>query len=260
MTNALSHPMDLSGKVAIVTGGNRGIGLAMARALSAAGCGVAIWGRDRERNRMAVEACGGGAGAVESFECDVLLDESVGAAFVNTLQRFGRVDGIFANAGIGGGGRTPFLEQTDDEWRRLLDVNLLGVRRTLLPVLKTMVEQSAGGRVVITSSVAADLGAAYNQHYAATKAGLVALARAIAVEFGRHRITANALLPGYVETEMIGDLLDNEKFVQRVMPRIPLRRLGRASDMAGIAIYLMSDLSSYHTGDAITVDGGFTVS
>jgi len=123
-----------------------------------------------------------------------------------------------------------------------------------------MVEQSAGGRIVITSSVAARLGTAYNQHYAATKSGLLAIARAIAVEFGRHGITANALLPGYVRTEMIGDLLENEKFLDRIKPRLPLRRLGMADELAGIAIYLMSDLSSYHTGDAITIDGGFSIS
>lgn len=84
------------------------------------------------------------------------------------------------------------------------------------------------------------------------------MARAIAVEFGRHGITANALLPGYVETEMIGELLENQTFVDRIKPRLPMRRLGKAADLAGIAIYLMSDLSAYHTGDVITVDGGFT--
>jgi NAD(P)-dependent dehydrogenase (short-subunit alcohol dehydrogenase family) len=255
-----THPLDLTGKVAIVTGGNRGIGLGMAKGLSAAGCHVAIWGRDPEQNQRAVDQCAGQRGEVAAFGCDVVSAEAVDYALEQTLARFGRVDGLFANAGIGGGGRTPFVEQTEADWQRMVDVNLLGTRRTLLPVLRRMVEQAAGGRIVITSSVAATIGAAYNEHYAATKAGLVAIARAIAVEYGRFGITANAVLPGYVKTEMIGELLDNEKFLDRVRPRLPLRRLGAVDDLAGIAIYLMSDLSSYHTGDAITVDGGFTIS
>lgn len=254
------HPMDLTGKVAVVTGGNRGIGLGMANGLASAGCHVALWGRDPERNRQAIEHCRGLRGSVEAYECDVMDDEAVGRALQATVSRFGRIDGVFANAGIGGGGRASFLEQTEKEWRQMLDVNLLGVRRVLVPMLRCMVEQGGGGRVVITSSAAARLGTAYNEHYAATKAGLIAIARALAVEFGRHGITANAILPGYVQTEMIVDLLENEKFLDRVKPRLPLRRLATPDELAGVAIYLMSDLSTYHTGDAITIDGGFTIS
>lgn len=254
------HPMDLTGKVAIITGGNRGIGLGMAKGLAAAGCDVALWGRDPERNRQAIEHCAGLRGSVAAYACDVVDDQSVGHALQSTLSRFGRVDGVFANAGIGGGGRTPFLEQTDEDWRQILEVNLLGVRRVLAPVLARMVQKGEGGRVVITSSAAARLGTAYNEHYAATKAGLIAITRALAVEFGRHGITANAILPGYVQTEMIGDLLENQKFLDRVRPRLPLRRLGTPDELAGVAIYLMSEMSSYHTGDVITIDGGFSIS
>jgi NAD(P)-dependent dehydrogenase (short-subunit alcohol dehydrogenase family) len=255
-----THPMDLSGKVAIVTGGNRGIGLGMVNGLSAAGCQVAVWARDRRRNEKAVEACAGRPGEVAAFACDVVNPMDVDQALEQTVARFGRIDGVFANAGIGGGGRTPFVEQTDDDWQRMLQVNIVGTRRTLSPILRRMIAQSSGGRIVITSSVAATLGTAYNEHYAATKAGLVAIARAIAVEFGRFGITANAILPGYVETEMIDNLLGNDKFRERMKPRLPLGRLGLGDDLAGIAIYLMSSLSSYHTGDSITVDGGFSIS
>ena len=259
------HPLDLGGKVGVVTGGNRGIGLGIARGLAAAGCDVAVWARDLEQNRKAEEECTGLSGAVAAFSCDVLDEESVIGALAATLARFGRVDGLFANAGIGGGGRTPFTEQTTAEWERMLGVNLLGARRVASHVLQVMVRQIAegtakSGRIVLTSSSAAKLGTAFNQHYAASKAGLVAMARGIAVEYGRHNITANALLPGYVRTDMVGDLLANQKFTDRVMPRLAIRRFGEPAEMAGLCIYLMSDLSSYHTGDAITVDGGFTVS
>lgn len=257
--------MDLAGKVAIITGGNRGIGLGMACGLAAAGCNVAIWARDPEQNRRAQEHCAGLPGEVASFACDVMEADTVDQALADSISRFGRVDGLFANAGIGGGGRTPFVEQSDADWQRMFDVNLLGAKRVLAPVLRRMVAQVAegraqGGRVVLTSSMAATLGTAFNQHYAASKAGLVAIARALAVEFGRHGITANALLPGYVKTEMIGELLANQKFLDRLTPRLPLRRLATANEFAGIAVYLMSDLSGYHTGDAITIDGGFTIS
>lgn len=258
------HPLDLTGKVALITGGNRGIGLGMARGLAAAGCNVAIWARDAQQNRLAQEQCGSLPGEVASFGCDVTDAQAVERALAETIDRFARVDGLFANAGVGGGGRTPFLEQSDAEWQRMFDINLLGARRVLSPVLRRMVAQvvggqAQGGRVVLTSSVAASLGTALNQHYAASKAGLVAIARALAVEFGRHGITANALLPGYVKTDMIGELVENQKFMDRIAPRLPLRRLGNADEFAGIAVYLMSDLSSYHTGDAITIDGGFTI-
>jgi NAD(P)-dependent dehydrogenase (short-subunit alcohol dehydrogenase family) len=259
-----THPLDLNAKVAVVTGGNRGIGLGIAQGLASAGCSVAIWGRDEAQNRKAVEQCSLLGSEVAAFHCDVLVEASVQEAMASTLTRFGRVDGLFANAGIGGGDRTPFLEQTDDDWQRMLSVNLLGVKHASTAALRHMVDRARrgepGGRVVVTASTSAILGAPFNQHYAATKAGLVALTRAIAVEFGRHGVTANALMPGFVQTEMIGELMNNEKFMDIVQARLPSRRFGEARDFAGIAIYLMSDLSSHHTGDAFTIDGGFSIS
>jgi NAD(P)-dependent dehydrogenase (short-subunit alcohol dehydrogenase family) len=262
--NRVAHPLDLTGRVAIITGGNRGIGLGIAKGLVAAGCNVAIWSRDGAQNHNAVSQCSGGPGVASAFVCDVTDLGSLEKALAETIKCFGAIDGLFANAGIGGGGRTPFLEQTDDEWRRLLEVNLLGTKRTLVTVLRHMVNQArsgrTGGRIVVTSSVAANLGTAFNQHYAATKSGLIAITRAVAIEFARYGITANALLPGYTKTEMIDDLLDNERFLKAIEPRLPLKRLATAEDFGGIAIYLMSGLSSYHTGDTITIDGGFSLS
>jgi NAD(P)-dependent dehydrogenase (short-subunit alcohol dehydrogenase family) len=257
--------MDLGGKVAIVTGGNRGIGLAIAQGLCASGGAVAIWGRDRERNRAAARACSEDASRASAFECDVQDAGSIQRALAQTLERFGRVDGLFANAGIGGGGRTPFHQQDESDWMRMIDINVLGARRVIAPVLAQMLVQSEagprrGGRIVLTSSVAARLGTAYNEHYAASKVALVAIARGLAVEFGRHGITANALLPGYVRTEMTEDLMENDKFREAMLRRLPLRRFAEPGEIAGIAIYLMSDLSAYHTGDVITVDGAFSIS
>lgn len=265
MNGTRRHPMDLTGKVAVVTGGNRGIGLAIAQGLCASGCAVAIWGRDRERNEEAARSCREQGGVALPFACDVQDERAVKAASEATLAALGRIDGLFANAGTGGGGRTPFHRQTDADWSRMFDVNVMGARRVVAAVLDVMLdrlsrEAGGGGRIVLTSSVAARLGTAYNQHYAATKAALVALARGLAVEYGRHGITVNALLPGYVQTEMIESLVSSSKFNDVVLKRLPLRRLAEPREIAGAAIYLMSDLSSYHTADALTIDGGFCAS
>lgn len=255
-----AHPMNLDGKVAIVTGGNRGIGQAIAAGLAAAGCGVAILARDPARNAQAVAAIVTHGGAAIAETCDVTDSAALDRAMSATVERFGRLDGAFINAGIGGGGRTPFVEQTDEAWARMIEVNLMGARRTAQVALRHMVAAGNGGRIVFTASVAPRFGTAFNQHYAASKAGMIALARGIAVEFGRHAITSNAILPGYTETEMIDDLTANQRFHDAMAMRLPLRRLGRAEDLAGIAIYLMSDMSAYHNGDVLTVDGGFSIS
>src|ERR1700753_4419905 len=114
------------------------------------------------------------------------------------------------------------------------------------------------GRLVATSSLASLFGTARNEHYAATKAAINALCRALAVELARHGVTANAILPGWIKSDMTAGIMANEKFVANVMPRIPMRRFGEASDFGGIAVYLMSKASSYHTADCLVIDGGYT--
>lgn len=259
----MQHPMDLSGKVAVVTGGNGGIGLGIAKGLASAGCHVAIWARNAAKNEAAVQALKDLPGNVQAFACDVTDRASVDAAAAATLQRFGFIDGMFANAGIGGGGRESFLVRKPEDWEQMINVNLYGAFhacQVALAQMKVQAEQGRKqGRIVLTSSIASHFGTAANEHYAMTKAGLTSLARSIAVEFARYGVTANALLPGYTATEMTTGLFDNEKFVKAVMPRIPERRFGSNDDFAGVAIYLMSDLSAYHTGDAMTIDGGYSI-
>jgi len=138
-----------------------------------------------------------------------------------------------------------------------------GVVRCFQVAARHMIERGAQGdlfgRLVCTSSVASIDGAAFNEHYGASKGALNSLVRATAVEMARHGITVNAILPGYAESEMTSGLMSNEKFVQSVIPRIPARRFGRPDDYGGIAAYLMSDLSSYHTGQCFVIDGGYTI-
>lgn len=252
---------DLSGRVAVVTGGNGGIGLGIAQALAEAGCTVSIWGRNAEKNARAAATIKGGK--VETRVCDVTDAGSVKAAMAATLDKFGRVDGCFANAGIGGGGRHAFIDRTEDDWRSMFATNLDGVFHVFQAAARHMTERAASGdafgRLVATSSMASLFGTARNEHYAATKSAVNAVVRALAVELARYGVTANAILPGWIKSDMTEGLMANDKFVGNVMPRIPMRRFGEPSDFGGIAVYLMSKASSYHTADMIVIDGGYTV-
>jgi NAD(P)-dependent dehydrogenase (short-subunit alcohol dehydrogenase family) len=253
---------DLTGRVAVITGGNGGIGLGIAQALAAAGCNVSIWGRNAEKNRTAAAAMAGSAGKVDTRICDVSDPASVQAAMKATLDVFGRVDGCFANAGIGGGGRRAFIDRTEAEWRTMFATNLDGVFHAFQAAARHMTERAEAGdrfgRLVATSSLASLFGTARNEHYAATKAAINALCRALAVELARHGVTANAILPGWIKSDMTAGIMANEKFVANVMPRIPVRRFGEPEDFGGIAVYLMSKASSYHTADCFVIDGGYT--
>ena len=253
---------DLSGRVAIITGGNGGIGLGIAQALALSGCSVSIWGRNAEKNTAAAATLAKGPGEVQARICDVTDPNSVEQAMKATLDRFGRVDGCFANAGIGGGGRKPFIERTEEEWRKMFATNLDGVFHVFQVAARHMTERAQGGdafgRLVATSSLAALFGTARNEHYACTKAALNALCRALAVELARYGVTANAILPGWIKSDMTARVLADEKFVGAVMPRIPVRRFGEPADFGGIAVYLMSKASSYHTADCFVIDGGYT--
>jgi len=253
---------DLSQRVAVITGGNGGIGLGMAEALARHGCAVSIWGRNPEKNAKAAATLSATGSRVHTQVCDVSERDETERATLATLEALGRIDGCFANAGIGGGGRHAFVDRTEEDWHRLFAVNLDGVFHALQPILRHMIDRArkgdAFGRIAATSSMASLYGTARNEHYAASKAALNALMRALAVEHARYGITANAILPGWIETEMTAGLRANDKFMSNVGPRIPMRRFGTPADFGGIAVYLMSQASAYHTGDCIVIDGGYS--
>ncbi|HET6948884.1 MAG TPA: SDR family NAD(P)-dependent oxidoreductase [Acidimicrobiales bacterium] len=253
----------LAGHVAVVTGANRGIGLGLAEGLVLAGATVAVWARDAARNAAACDHLdalaaehGTGGGALP-LTCDVGDEEQVAAAMAGTLGELGKVDSLFANAGVGG--LAPFVEMTLDEWRRVMAVNLDGAFLTLREAARHLVARGEGGALVVVSSVSAIHGAPRQEHYAASKAAVLALMRGLAVELARHRVRCNALLPGWTDTEMLEGGKDNQRWVDATVRRTPVRRWGAPSDFREVAAYLADPALMFHTGDSIVIDGGYSV-
>jgi NAD(P)-dependent dehydrogenase (short-subunit alcohol dehydrogenase family) len=255
-------PFNLAGKVALVTGGNRGIGLGMTEALAQAGADVVVWGSNAEHNAKAEAKLKETGVRVLTQRVNVAEEAQVVAAMAEAVDKMGRVDCVIANAGIGGGARS-FPEFDTETYRRVLGVDLDGVFFTFREACKHMVERAnagdKGGSLVAISSVSAIHGAARNQAYAASKAAVMSVVRAIAVEHARHGVRANSILPGWIATDMTQGAQQNEKFVANVISRVPARRWGEPADFGGIAVYLASDASAFHSGDSFVIDGGYTV-
>lgn len=256
-------PFDLSGKVALVTGGNRGIGLGMAEALAASNASIAVWGRKDAANKAAVEALSGlGTGDVKAWSVDVADEQAVVDATADVVSSMGRIDNCIANAGVGFGA-TSFAEMTTETWRKNMAVNLDGAFWTLRESVKHMTERAKagdpGGSVVGVASLAGIEGAARNQAYAATKGGLPSMIRGIAAECGRYGIRANSILPGWISTDMTAGAQDNDVFTTKVISRVPIRRWGQPEDFGGMAVYLASDASRYTSGTTMIIDGGYAI-
>ena len=247
----------LAGHVTVVTGGNGGIGLGMAAALAAAGADVAIWGRNEDKNAVAAEQLATHGTEVVALRCDVADEAQVVEAFAATVERLGKVDSLFANAGVGG--FAPFTSMSLAEFRRVTSVNLDGAFLCLREAAAHMVERGEGGSLVGVSSVSAIHGAPGMEHYAASKAGLASMLRGMAVELARHRIRCNSLLPGWTDTDMIAPATNNERFVANTVKRTPLRRWGTPEDMGRAAVFLADPANLFHTGDSVVVDGGYSI-
>jgi NAD(P)-dependent dehydrogenase (short-subunit alcohol dehydrogenase family) len=175
----------------------------------------------------------------------------------------GRIDTVIANAGIGAGSPS-FAEMSTETYRKILAVNLDGVFFTFREACKHMIARAgegdrAGGSLVVISSLSAIDGAARNEAYAATKGAVISMIRGIAVEHARFGVRANAILPGWIATDMTAGAQGNDKFNDNVIKRVPVRRWGQPADFGGMAVYLASDASSFHTGDSFLIDGGYAI-
>lgn len=253
-------PFDLNGRVALVTGGNGGIGLGMADALAQAGAGVEIWGTNAAKNAAAVERLKAHGTKINARVVDVSKEEEIVAGFNATVAEFGRIDSCFANAGVINRWKS-FLDIGGADYRRLMAINLDGVLITLREACRHMKARAEagdpGGSVVAIASMGAIWGSPRNEDYSASKAAVVAITNGIAVEFARYGVRANAVLPGWIATDMTGAAQGNDKFTDSVIARVPARRWGRGDEFGGIAVYLASDASSFHSGDSIVIDGGY---
>ncbi|GAA6157643.1 SDR family NAD(P)-dependent oxidoreductase [Pyruvatibacter sp. HU-CL02332] len=257
------NPFDLTGKVALVTGGNGGIGLGMADAMAQSGADIMIWGTNEEKNKKAVAQLEShGRGKIAAMRVDVSDEDAVVSSMVKTVEQMGRIDAVYANAGIGFGANS-FLNITTEMYRKVLSVNLDGVFWTFREACRHMEERSKngdpGGSIVGIASLAAIEGAGRNEHYAATKGAVISMMKAVAVEFAKHGVRANAILPGWIATDMTSAAQDAPAFAEKVIPRVPARRWGEPEDFGGVAVYLASDASTYHSGDTFVIDGGYAI-
>lgn len=249
---------DLTGHVALVTGGNSGIGLGMARGLHRAGAAVVIWGTNAEKNAAAVSALTERSGApVAAYRVDVSDEAAVADGVEQALSAFGQIDSCFANAGVAG--RPAAVDaMSTEEWRRVMAVNLDGQFFTARAVAGHM-KSRATGSIVFTSSVSMSDGLPFATHYAGAKAALTAMARGLAVELAREKIRVNALVPGWTRAAMTEDLLDSPAAQAKILPRVPLRRWGTPEDFEAVAVWLAGPGSSYFTGQTLVLDGGYSV-
>jgi NAD(P)-dependent dehydrogenase (short-subunit alcohol dehydrogenase family) len=248
----------LAGRTVLVTGGNGGIGLAMAMACGRAGARIVLWGRNEGKNAEAIEALTAEGIAAHAFVCDVSDEAAVDATFAASIDAAGgRIDAVFANAGRGGTG-TRFIDTSLADWRAVMQINLDGVFLTFRAAARHMIE-AGGGSLVAISSTSAIHGAAGNEAYGTSKTALLGLVRALAVGLARHQIRVNALLPGWTLTEMAATGYASDKFRSITVGRTPVRRWADPSEMGPAAVFLADPTSTFHTGDTMTVDGGYTV-
>lgn len=247
----------LAGRTVLVTGGNGGIGLGMAAGCARAGASLVLGGRDGAKNDRAVEELTALGTTAAAFVCDADDPDAIAATFDASVDAAGgRIDAVFANAGRSGDG-TPFVDLSLEQWHRVLRTNLDGVFLTFQAAARHMIERG-GGSLVAVSSTSAIHGAAGNEAYGTSKTALLGLVRALAVGLARHHIRVNALLPGWTLTDLAAPAYASERFRDATIRRTPVRRWADPAEMGPAAAFLADPTTTFHTGDAVVVDGGYT--
>jgi 2-deoxy-D-gluconate 3-dehydrogenase len=253
----LTSPFDLTGKVAIVTGGNGGIGLGMARGLAEAGADIAIVGRNEAKSMAAVDDIKRRGGKAISVICDVTDKAAVEAMVEPVARELGRIDILVNNAGINIR-KTPHALSLE-EWDSVIRTNLTSAflcSQAVYPAMK----RAGGGKIINIGSMMSIFGASFAPAYAASKGGIVQFTRSCAVAWAADNIQANSVLPGWIDTDLTRRAREQiDGLHERVLARTPAARWGAIADFAGIAVFLASSASDFVTGTAIPVDGGFSV-
>ena len=252
----MASPFDLTGKAAIVTGGNGGIGLGIARGLAAAGASVAVAARDADKTRAAVDELRAMGATAVGVSVDVADESSVADAVARAADALGGADILVNNAGIGI--RKPPQDYSADEWRRVIAVNLDGAflcSREVYPHMK----RAGGGKIINIGSMTSVFGSDWVASYSASKGGVVQLTKSLAVAWAADNIQVNAILPGWIHTDLTAPIRQNfpERY-EYIRSRIPNGRWGEPNEMGGAATFLASAASDYVTGVSLPVDGGYT--
>ena len=248
----------LAGRAALVTGGNGGIGLGIAEGLARAGASVAIAARDRSKTERAVEGLSASGSEVIGLQVDVADEGSIADATAEAARQFGRLDILVNNAGIAV--RKQPQDYSSDDWDQVLDINLKGTFLCARAAYPHMVE-AGGGSIVNIGSMTSIFGSDWVSSYSASKGGVVQLTRSLAIAWADKDIRVNAILPGWIRTELTSGYWtnpDNRDRLALIDRRIPAGRWGSPADLAGLAVFLSSDAASYVTGTAIPVDGGYS--
>ncbi|NIL96941.1 MAG: 3-oxoacyl-[acyl-carrier-protein] reductase [Planctomycetales bacterium] len=245
--------VDLSDKVALVTGASQGLGQAMAVRLAAAGAKVACIARNQDKLQETVAAVTDAGGTAEAFACDVTDGASVDKVVEAVVDKWQRLDVLINNAGVTRDTLVPRM--SDEDWDTVLDTNLRGAFLMTRAATRPMMQQRYG-RIINISSVSGLMGNPGQANYSASKAGLIGLTRTVARELAKRKITVNAVAPGFIETDMARAL--GETILDEAKKRIPARRLGQPDEVADLVAFLASDAAGYITGATITIDGGMT--
>jgi NAD(P)-dependent dehydrogenase (short-subunit alcohol dehydrogenase family) len=250
---------DLKGKVVIITGARRGMGKSHAIAFAKERTKVVVSDISLEDCQKVVDEIKKSGGEAMAIKCDVTKKEEVNKMIKKTIKKWGKIDILVNNAGIAD--FKPFLELTEEEWDRTININLKGYFLCTQAAAKEMVKRKSGVIINIASIAMGQVGIGFPNltHYSASKGGIVAMTESLALELAPYNIRVNAIAPGAIETPMIDPLKTDPKMLEGVLARIPMHRVGKPEEVSNLVLFLASNNSSYMTGSTVVIDGGWLV-
>jgi NAD(P)-dependent dehydrogenase (short-subunit alcohol dehydrogenase family) len=249
--------INLTGKVAIVTGAGRGIGKAIAKALATSNASVVINDVDLNAATQASQEIESSGGKARPAKADVRIRSEINQMVQMVIRELGGINILVNNAGVIL--RKPAEELSEEEWDKVIDINLKGTFLCAQTVAKAMIQEGNGGKIINVGSIMGSVALPPRAAYCASKGGIIALTKDLAAEWAKYRITVNTISPGWTVTEMTQSYFSQEEVRKFLLDRIPLNRLGKPEDIANLAVFMASEYSDYITGQSIYVDGGWTI-